>query len=407
MGAVHTPSYRHRERRDGGADGGTRGSIHMTSGPGIWHDARPMGGTATTGGVTLGWAAATDVGLSRTVNEDAVLGAPPVFVVADGMGGHQAGDVASKLVIDRFGTLVEGELKPVEDVVQLLSEVNETILAEGQRSLARSGMGTTAVGLMLVDAGDRSQWLLFNIGDSRAYRWAGGTLEQLSVDHSYVQELVDAGEITVSGARTHPHRNVVTRALGSEEDAQPDLWLRPPLIGERYLLCSDGLSGEVDDTEIARVMAEGSADDVVALLVRRALEAGGHDNVSVLVVDVIDVDDEAPGAITSPRDVVEAELVDDFDDVPTAEHRAVKTSERRVSPGGTVDAGPGALIDRVPDQTELEAMGPDITPGEGPDDATPDGAVDATVEPTDDAAVLDPDAPDVQAENGHDQEVEG
>ncbi|HMX67233.1 MAG TPA: hypothetical protein PKX25_16780, partial [Microthrixaceae bacterium] len=280
---------------------------------------------------------------------------------------------------------------------------NETILAEGQRSLARSGMGTTAVGLMLVDAGDRSQWLLFNIGDSRAYRWAEGTLEQLSVDHSYVQELVDAGEITISGARTHPHRNVVTRALGSEEDAQPDLWLRPPLIGERFLLCSDGLSGEVDDTEIARVMAEGSADDVVALLVRRALEAGGHDNVSVLVVDVIDVDDEAPGAITSPRDVVEAELVDDFDDVPTAEHRAVKTAQHRVPPGGTVDAGPGALIDRVPDQTELESMGPDIAPGDGPDDATRD----ATVEPTDDAAVVVPDAPDVQAENGQDQEVEG
>jgi protein phosphatase len=334
-----------------------------------------MGGTATAGGVTLGWAAATDVGNDRAVNEDAVLAAPPVFLVADGMGGHQAGDVASSLVVDRFGTLADGELRPVQDVVGLLDDVNRSIFEEGQRTLARSGMGTTAVGLLLVDNGDRSSWLLFNIGDSRAYRWADGELEQLSVDHSYVQELIDAGEINEVSARAHPHRNVVTRALGVEDELQPDLWLRPPRPGERYLLCSDGLSSEIDDLEIGRILARGSLQDAADALIGSALAAGGHDNVTVLVLDVLDVDAGVAAETTAPREELLAlanalresreldrardepdEVAPDEDTVdPVFAGSSVDTLVEQPAVAATEDdEADTLLIDRVPEQSELE-----------------------------------------------------
>lgn len=328
-----------------------------------------MGGTATAGGVTVAWAAATDVGKQRSVNEDAFLAAPPVFVVADGMGGHHAGDVASRLVVEQFATFGGAGLRSVQDVVGLLDDVNRSILDSGRRSRAMSGMGTTAVGLMLVDNGDRSSWLLFNIGDSRAYRFGDAGLEQLSVDHSYVQELVDAGEITAASARTHPHRNVVTRALGVEEGPKPDLWLRSPLAGERFMLCSDGLSSEVDDEGIADVLATGTAEVAAAALVGHALAAGGHDNVTVMVLDVVEVDDELAAVDTSPRELALAELTTrraeqvrrarrtTRADDPTLEQPVVRAgdsvapaSEHRPAVTGPVVAG---LIDRVPPQSEL------------------------------------------------------
>ena len=286
-----------------------------------------MGGTGAAGGVTLGWAAATDVGLDRTVNEDSLLAELPVFLVADGMGGHQAGDVASSLVVDEFESLADGRLRNVDDVIQTIEAANASILDEGVRSDTRTGMGTTAVGLLLVDNGDRSSWMLFNIGDSRAYRLAAGRLEQLSVDHSYVQELLDAGEITVRTARNHPHRNVVTRALGATEFIHPDFWLRPPMTGERYLLCSDGLSSEIGDADILDILGEPSAERAAEMLIARALDAGGHDNITVLVVDVlsVDADQDLPPGDTAPREEILAartvvELIDgvpDQDDLST------------------------------------------------------------------------------------------
>jgi protein phosphatase len=325
----------------------------VTIGSVVWHDAGAMGGSATTGGVTLGWASATDVGVDRSVNEDAVLARPPVFVVADGMGGHQAGDVASGLLVGEFSGIADGRLRAVEDVLQVLESANSTILVEGQRTARRTGMGTTAVGLLLVDDGEGSSWMLFNVGDSRAYRFAGGSLEQISVDHSYVQELVDAGEISERSARTHPHRNVVTRALGVEEGLHPDVWLRAPTAGERFLLCSDGLSSEIDDEEIQAVLADGSADAVVRALVAHALTAGGHDNVTVLVVDVTAVEEDGRASgTTAPRDQVadgEVEEVPVTDDLSAAAHDGLPVTD-----AVTPDAG--GLIDRVPGQDELDDM---------------------------------------------------
>lgn len=355
------------------ADGGGQATSHRR----ILNDADLMAGTATAGGVTVCWAATSDVGNQRVINEDAVLAMPPAFVVADGMGGHQAGDVASGLVVDRFSSFVEGELSDVDAVVAVLDDVNESILVEGRRTVARSGMGTTAVGLLLVDNGDRASWLLFNIGDSRAYRLLDGRLEQLSVDHSYVQELIDAGQITPRSARTHPHRNVVTRALGVEEGSQPDIWLRPPQVGERFLLCSDGLSSEVDDAGIHRDLALGSVQDAAQRLVQSALAAGGHDNVTVLVVEVLDICEASAIEVTSPRDGITARVDPEIDMVPSRTERRLSEPliDTDLIDTDLIDTD---LIDRVPPQAELAEAGA-VQPGvlaNVPDPDDDDGADD-------------------------------
>ena len=275
----------------------------VTCEPVFWQHLGAMGGTGTIGGVTLRWAEATDVGRTRSVNEDAVFAGPPLFVVADGMGGHSAGDVAAGLVVERLGLLVDVRLPAMKAVVEALRDVNAAILQRGQSSVDQTGMGTTAVGLVFVDNGERVSLMLFNIGDSRAYLSRDGRIEQLSIDHSFVQELVDAGELTASDARTHPERNVVTRALGVADAVQADYWLRAPAPGERYLLCSDGLTGEVEDAAIGAVLARSeSPEDAAIGLVEAALAAGGRDNVSVVVLDVVRLED-ADGATsdTAPR----------------------------------------------------------------------------------------------------------
>lgn len=333
MGPAAPWPYRLTHGPDGGEQVGSNDGDQVTSRPAIWHHSRPMGGAATTRGVTFCWAAVSDVGRDRAVNEDAVLAADAVFVVADGMGGHQAGDVASAMVVDRFRSIADDAPPPVQAVVGLLDDVNSSILAEGSREEARSGMGTTAVGLVLVDSGDRPSWLLFNIGDSRAYRWADGELEQLSVDHSHVQELVDEGEIDATSARDHPDRHVITRALGAAEGARADLWLHPPRAGDRYLLCSDGLTSEVGDELIGRKLSCGTAEEAASALVRSALASGGRDNVTVAVVDVTGVDGHPGQPDTRPLGVTSAPHPPGSGDVrsrreptndePTAEHAVV------------------------------------------------------------------------------------
>lgn len=275
----------------------------LDMGADIWHDLTAMGGAGSVGGVVMTWAVGTDVGNERSVNEDAHLAAPPAFVVADGMGGHDAGDVASAMVVQRFARLAGAVEVSAGEVTAAIDDANESIFQAGDGSVDRS-MGTTAVGLVLVENGPTHSWVLFNVGDSRAYRAFEGSLEMLSVDHSYVQELVDAGQLEPSAARTHPHRNVVTRALGVEGHVNSDVWVRLPVPGERFLLCSDGLTTEVDDDEIARVMlGVPEPEQAVSDLVRLALEHGGRDNVTVLVLDVEEVDGATLSAsTTSPRE---------------------------------------------------------------------------------------------------------
>jgi serine/threonine protein phosphatase PrpC len=254
--------------------------------------------------VELQYGTATDVGKVRAVNEDAFLVAPPVFVVADGMGGHDGGDVASAIVVEEFARLADAGYDPrrgADAVAATLEQCQARIAAyvAEQRAAGaeRFHAGTTAVVGLLVEDDGGPRWLLANLGDSRIYRFADGVLEQVSVDHSLVQAMVDAGTITPEQAEVHPERHVITRSLGGRQ-AAADYFLLPLDAAPRLLLCSDGVNGMVDDARIAEVLAVADHPQAAAdALVAAALEAGGQDNATALVVDVVGrpADDATPG----------------------------------------------------------------------------------------------------------------
>ena len=227
--------------------------------------------------------AATSTGRVRRVNEDSYLVLPPLFAVADGMGGHDAGEVASAVAIDVLARYARGGPLSVDAVLAALDEANRAVIGRDEANR----MGTTVTGLASLVTPAGSQLMVFNVGDSRVYRLAGDQFGQLTVDHSEVQELVLAGAITPEQARTHPRRNIVTRALGSDFVVRPDHWLLPPLAGDRYLVCSDGLTGELTDEEILPLLRAGNQQQAAEALVAAADEAGGHDNTTVIVVDGI------------------------------------------------------------------------------------------------------------------------
>ncbi|MBG6139819.1 PP2C family protein-serine/threonine phosphatase [Longispora fulva] len=245
---------------------------------------------------------ASDAGRVRELNEDSSLTMATMFAVADGMGGHAAGEVASRLAVARLGRLGDRPgLKPA-DVRAELALANEEILASAAAHPERAGMGTTVAGLCLLRFAGSEHWVVFNIGDSRVYRFAEDSLSRMTVDHSEVEELVAAGVISAAEAREHPRRNVVTRALGMDPAPDADLWMFPPTPGERFLICSDGLSTELGDPEIAAVLwAEPVAQRAARTLVRLAVEAGGRDNVTVVVVDHVACDDDTASEDTLPR----------------------------------------------------------------------------------------------------------
>jgi serine/threonine protein phosphatase PrpC len=230
---------------------------------------------------------ASDRGLRREQNEDSLIAADPVFAVADGMGGHEAGEVASSICVRTLGDApFVGEHLPevsASDLQLLLREADA-----GIREATGGRAGTTLTGAVLVrdDAG-RPCWLVFNVGDSRTYRLTNGLLEQITVDHSEVQELVDMGQITPDEALIHPRRHVVTRALGTGSDTEADYWLIPVEPGDRLLVCSDGLTGEVSDGQLQQILSSvANPQDACAAMVEAALRSGGRDNVTVLVIDV-------------------------------------------------------------------------------------------------------------------------
>jgi len=230
----------------------------------------------------------TDVGRVRGVNEDSFVIAPPLFLVADGMGGHTRGDVASRtaaqILRERLG---DREPQSPDEVLAAIRAANDAVRALG-RDEADQLSGTTLVGVALVGVGESRHWMVFNVGDSRLYSWDGRTLRQLSVDHSVVQELLDAGEIDVELAAIHPERNVITRAIGAEDEVDVDVWLLPLGGRQTFLICSDGLTKELDDGAIAATLARlGPEDDAAEALVAAALAVGGHDNVTVVRVDAV------------------------------------------------------------------------------------------------------------------------
>jgi len=248
--------------------------------------------------IVVTWGAVTDTGRVRAQNEDALLAQSPVFVVADGMGGHAGGATASQIAVETFRRVLDLPSMCASDIPQQIQAANDAIRRQARLDPSSAAMGTTAVGLALLSEAGKEYWLAFNVGDSRLYRLQAESLTQISVDHSYVQELVLAGFIGPDEARRHPERSIITRALGGPDLAEPDFWVFPAEPGERFLLCSDGLSGELDDDTIALLLAQADdPQDIAAELVRRANDAGGRDNISVIVVDVAgprSVDLDAP-----------------------------------------------------------------------------------------------------------------
>jgi PPM family protein phosphatase len=230
-------------------------------------------------------AMATDVGRVREHNEDAGLVTPHLVAVADGMGGHAAGEVASALAVAALARLGEEDALRPSDVVARVGEANRAILESVAQHPDQRGMATTLAGLAQVVVDGAAHWAAFNIGDSRIYRVVDGRMTQVSQDHSEVAELVALGLLTPEDALRHPARNIVTRCLGRDPLDPVDSWVFPPHPGERFLLCTDGLTNELRDEHIARLLLDGDDPQVVAdRLVAAAVEAGGRDNVTVVVV---------------------------------------------------------------------------------------------------------------------------
>lgn len=240
--------------------------------------------------IELSWYAITDVGKRREANQDSFVVVPPVFAVADGMGGHSAGEIASAAVVRRLSELAGPRTVTPEDIEAALTNAVEDIeLNAGESEL---GTGTTVTGFTFGDNPDEPSWRIFNIGDSRVYHSFGGALSQITVDHSVVQHLLDTGAIGPEEAQYHPHANVITRAVGFNETPVPDFTSIPLIPGQRLLACSDGLSKELTDIGIQHFLStEKTVEGAARALVEHALGNEGRDNVTVIVIEVHAVGD--------------------------------------------------------------------------------------------------------------------
>lgn len=252
------------------------------------------------GGTVVRYAAATEPRRGSSANQDALVTEPPVFLVADGMGGHRDGGAASGAVADEFRGLARVDGITVEDVRECLARCEQRVeaLADG----AGRAPGSTLVALVLVQQDETPYWLMVNLGDSRVYRFLDGSLDQLSHDHSVVQELIDAGEIHEDDARTHPERNVITRAIGVEAAEGGADYSLIPVVGRSVLvLCSDGVSSELDSERIASIVA-GAPDpaECARHLVAAAMAEGGRDDATAVVVEVVSVGSAVDDASGEP-----------------------------------------------------------------------------------------------------------
>jgi len=243
------------------------------------------------------WGTGLHVGQVRSVNQDNILATDGLFAVADGMGGHRAGEVASEQAV---GTLREQfTATDTDQLVEAIHLANQAIVTMAADNAEFRGMGTTISALALVELDGRDALAVANVGDSRTYllRAESEELEQVTEDHSLVATLVRQGQLSEEDMATHPQRNIITRALGIDVKVLVDTWTLEPVKGDRYLLCSDGLFNEVDDARIASVLRRlAEPDEAAAELIRLANEHGGRDNISVVIVDVADADTEVPAA---------------------------------------------------------------------------------------------------------------
>ena len=221
-------------------------------------------------GALTSFGSRTDIGCLRDHNEDSLVVTPPLFAVADGMGGHAAGEVASEIAVRVLSELAP-EHPDVEALGRAIEEANRAVIQAAREGRGRQGMGTT----------------IAQVGDSRAYLLHQGKLQQLTRDHSLMADMIEAGQLTPEEARTHPQRSVITRALGSDAHLHPDIYEINVETGDRLLICSDGLSGMIFDDQIENTLRRvQDPQRCASQLVNEAIAAGGHDNVTVIVADV-------------------------------------------------------------------------------------------------------------------------
>ena len=294
--------------------------------------------------IALHYAARSDVGLVRKENQDSGYAGPHLLVVADGMGGHAAGDVASSIAIGEMVSL-DGESPGADDALDLLAQAlrtaNNELREATQRQPELQGMGTTVTALLRTG----NKIAVAHIGDSRAYLLRDGTLTQITHDHSFVQSLIDEGRITEEEAEGHPQRSLVTRVLTGQHEDEPDLAMREAHVGDRYLICSDGLSGFVARDTIEEILVQAQPPGLTAdRLVELAMRAGAPDNVTCIIGDVVDLDKDQPPS--TAQEVVGA----------AAERRIMTTRAMPVTPAAKAAAlSREALGTEVSDTEEAES----------------------------------------------------
>ena len=235
-----------------------------------------------TAGQDISFGSRTDIGYVRDHNEDSLIIIPPLFAVADGMGGHEAGEIASEITVNTLAELAPSHLD-AEGLTAAVEAANYNVMKAPRQGIGRDGMGTTLTAAML----EGERLLIAQVGDSRAYLLHKGHLQQITRDHSLMADLIEAGQITPEEARVHPNRSVITRAIGSDIHMRPDIYELNVDAGDRILLCSDGLSSMISNNAIESIMRRQSdAQHCADELITAALENGGADNVTVVVVDV-------------------------------------------------------------------------------------------------------------------------
>ena len=270
------------------------------------------------------WGAASDTGRVRQANEDSYLVVDGLFAVADGMGGHQAGEVASHLALETLQS--EFDAAGTDVLVRAVENANHTLVSRSAADPELAGMGTTLVAMALVEASGRDAIGVVNVGDSRLYLMSDGELAQITEDHSLVATMERQGRLTAAEAAVHPQRNILTRALGIDGTVLVDSWEILPVIGDRYLICSDGLFNEVDENRIAATLRRlADPNEACRELIRLANEGGGRDNITCVVVDVVDDSGRDPNADPANR-VRNSHTGGDLTvaDIPTSEPKAPK-----------------------------------------------------------------------------------
>jgi PPM family protein phosphatase len=272
-------------------------------------------------------AATTDTGRRRRANEDAYVFRPPLFAVADGMGGARAGEVAAQLAaaaLEEAGTETKGE----DGIVAVIEEANRRIWERAVTDPATSGMGTTVTAALVDETA--GQVAIGHVGDSRAYLLRGGALEQLTTDHSLVAELVQSGVLTPEEAERHPQRSAITRALGTEPSVRVETFTVAAEAGDLFLLCSDGLSAMLDDDEVAAAIegTGGEPTDAGAALVAAANEHGGEDNITVVLFELVEGEPEP-----RPEPVPSADVATETAEAPAGDVRT-----HGAGPGGRAAA---------------------------------------------------------------------